>query len=221
MVRVRVWDLPTRLFHGLLALCVLCLAITGQIGGQALWWHFRFGYAVLCLLVFRLLWGFVGGHWSRWAQLQCSPKAVWAHASGKPSIGGHLGHNPLGSWSVLAMLTWLSVQACTGLISDDEIFNAGPLTSAVSAGMVAAATAWHKGAGKWVLLALVALHILAISYHSLYKRDHLIGPMLHGNRQESPHALASADSSQTRLWALACAALSCWIVSVAIAWLSP
>ena len=67
MVKVRVWDLPTRLFHWALALCVLGLVITGNVGGEAMVWHFRFGYTVLTLLIFRTLWGFTGGHWSRWS----------------------------------------------------------------------------------------------------------------------------------------------------------
>ena len=75
MIQVRVWDWPTRIFHWVLALLVVALVITGNVVGNAMVWHFRCGYGVLSLLLFRLLWGFVGGHWSRWRQLTCTPSA--------------------------------------------------------------------------------------------------------------------------------------------------
>ena len=112
MIQVRVWDLPTRVFHWSLASLVIGLFITGNVGGNAMVWHFRCGYAVLSLLLFRLVWGFVGGHWSRWQQLSCTPAAIKQYFS---NAQHHLGHTPLGSLSVIAMLTLLLVQAGTGL----------------------------------------------------------------------------------------------------------
>ncbi|MFM1949567.1 MAG: putative Ni/Fe-hydrogenase B-type cytochrome subunit, partial [Pseudomonadota bacterium] len=76
MIQVRIWDLPTRVFHWSLAILVIALIMTGNVGGNAMVWHFRFGYAVLSLLLFRLMWGFVGGHWSQWRQLTCTPSAL-------------------------------------------------------------------------------------------------------------------------------------------------
>ena len=121
MVTVRIWDLPTRLFHWLLVLCVLGLVVTGQMGGNAMLWHFRLGYAVLSLLVFRLVWGFVGGHWSRWQQLPLRLRLVTDYLHQRQTAGTWAGHNPIGSWSVLLMLGWLLLQVGTGLVSDDEI----------------------------------------------------------------------------------------------------
>ena len=213
MVTVRIWDLPTRLFHWLLAACVIGLVITGNVGGTAMVWHFRLGYAVLTLLLFRLLWGFVGGHWSRWRQLMLSPAQLMAYLRGRlsPSIG----HNPLGSWSVVWMLLWLLVQVSTGLLSDDEIANAGPLTPLVSAATVSAATAWHKGLGKGVLILLVSVHVLAIVWYQLRKGQALVPAMLHGDKS-LPQAAAASRDGPTR-WALA--ALLLTLCALAVRWL--
>lgn len=104
MFTVRIWDLPTRLFHWALAACVIGLVITGNVGGNAMVWHFRLGYAVLTLLLFRLAWGFVGGHWSRWARLPLHPRHALAYLQTRSAERTEAGHNPLGSWSILAML---------------------------------------------------------------------------------------------------------------------
>lgn len=199
MVTVHIWDLPTRLFHGLLAACVVGLVITGNIGGNAMVWHFRFGHAVLTLVLFRLVWGVVGGHWSRWSQLALSPGQALGYLRGRTPVWA--GHNPLGSWSVLLMLGWLLLQAGTGLVSDDEIANAGPLTALVSGATVSAATAWHKGLGKWVLLALVLLHLAAIAWYRLRKSQALVPSMLHGDKSLPQAVPASRDGAPQ--WLLA------------------
>lgn len=210
MVTVRIWDLPTRLFHWLLAACVMGLVITGNVGGNAMVWHFRLGYAVLTLLLFRLLWGFVGGHWSRWAQLALSPGQVLAYLRGQSTA--FVGHNPLGSWSVVWMLLWLLLQVGTGLLSDDEIANAGPLTTLVSGATVSAATLWHKGWGKAVLLALVLTHVLAIVWYQWRKGQSLLPPMLHGDKSLAQETMASTDGLAK--WALATLLLALCALSV-------
>lgn len=212
MVKVRVWDLPTRLFHWLLALCVIGLLITGNVGGNAMVWHFRLGQAVLTLLLFRLLWGLVGGYWSRWSQLPLRPSRLWAYWRGQGHPDDSVGHNPLGAWSVFAMLTWLLLQVCTGLMSDDEIAFAGPLTTLVSSATVSAATAWHKGWGKLVLLALVALHLLAILVYCLRRRPPLLPAMVHGDKWLDSTAPASVDDGKRRALALLVLALSVVLV---------
>src|SRR5512139_2456819 len=112
---VRVWDLPTRLFHWLLALAVVAQVITGKIGGAAMVWHFRIGYCIFALIVFRIVWGLVGGHWSRFASFVYGPASVWRYLRGAPSSNDHfhVGHNPLGSASVFAMLALLAVQVAS------------------------------------------------------------------------------------------------------------
>ena len=214
MVTVRIWDLPTRLFHWLLAACVAGLAITGNVGGNAMVWHFRLGYAVLALLLFRLVWGFAGGHWSRWSQLSLAPAQVLAYLRGQ-AASRWVGHNPLGSWSVVLMLLWLLLQVSTGLVSDDEIANAGPLTALVSGATVSAATAWHKGLGKGVLIVLVAVHVLAIVWYRVRKAQALVPAMLHGDKSLSEAATPSRDGLAQRLLAAAVLVLC----GLAVRWL--
>lgn len=216
MVTVRIWDLPTRLFHWLLAACVVGLVITGKLGGNAMVWHFRFGQAVLTLVLFRLVWGLVGGHWSRWSQLALTPAQVLDYLRGRTAHWA--GHNPMGSWSVLLMLGWLLLQAGTGLVSDDEIANAGPLTALVSGATVSAATAWHKGVGQWVLLALVLLHLAAIAWYRLRKAQALVPAMLHGDKMLPQPVPASRDGAAPRTLALlvllVCAGAVRWLVGL-------
>ena len=213
MVKVRIWDLPTRIFHGALALAVIGLVITGQMGGDAMVWHFRLGYAVLTLLLFRLIWGFVGGHWSRWSQLSLAPSQVLAYLRGQSTAW--VGHNPLGSWSVVLMLLWLSIQVSTGLISDDEIANAGPLSALASGATVTAATAWHKGIGKGFLIALVLIHVAAIVWYRVRKAQALVPAMFHGNKSLEEMTTASRDCLPQR----ALAALLLLLCGLAVRWL--
>jgi cytochrome b len=91
---VRVWDLPTRLFHWLLVASVLALVTTAQIGGAAMAWHFRFGYTVLSLLMFRIVWGLVGGRWSRFKAFLYSPATVLRYIKGQSEPEHSIGHNP-------------------------------------------------------------------------------------------------------------------------------
>lgn len=216
--RIRVWDLPTRLFHGALLLCVVGLVITGNLGGNWMVWHFRLGYSVLTLLLFRLVWGFIGGHWSRFASFIYAPSSVIAYFKGQGKAEHSVGHNPLGAGSVFALLLFLGLQVGTGLISDDEIANQGPLARFVSGARVSLATWWHKDVGKWVLTALVALHIAAILFYLFKKKDNLIRPMIEGDKELTVRVAASRDDAASRVMAAIvlalCAGLVYWIVSL-------
>lgn len=215
---VRVWDLPTRLFHWTLALTLVGSLVTGKLGGAWITWHFRLGLAAGALLLFRLAWGLVGGRWSRFAHFACAPATVWRYLRGRPRPGEQfdVGHNPLGSLSVLAMLAVLAVQVGTGLVADDEIANVGPLNRFVAGATGLAATAWHKGWGQGLVIALVALHLAAVGFHAGVRGKPLIGPMLHGDRPLPPGTPASRDDLATRalalVLALACAAAA-WAVA--------
>jgi cytochrome b len=199
---VRIWDLPTRFFHWALVTCIIGLLITGNVGGDAMSWHFRFGYAVLMLIFFRLAWGVFGGLWSRWAQLPISPSHIWAYMRGRYEIRHEAGHNPLGSLSVIALLCVLLLQVVTGLISDDEISNTGPLASLVPGAVVTWASSWHKNVGKFTLIAWIALHLLALSWYHFRKHQSLIPAMLHGNKTLPYSVPGSTDNWKTRLLAL-------------------
>lgn len=212
--KIRVWDLPTRLFHWALVAAVIGLAITGTVGGNAMVWHFRFGYSVLTLLLFRIVWGLVGGRWSRFGAFIYSPASVinYLKGNGKPEHG--VGHSPIGAGSVFAMLGFLLAQVGTGLLSDDEIAFAGPLTRFVSNATVGLATNYHANIGKWILLGLVVLHIAAIVFYLLRKHN-LVQAMVHGDKELVRPAPSSRDDLASRTAALLvfmlCAGLSYWV----------
>lgn len=215
--KVRVWDLPTRLFHWALVVCVTGLAVSGMTGGNAMVWHFRFGYAVLTLLLFRLTWGLVGGHWSRFTAFVYAPQSVINYLKGQGKPEHSVGHSPVGAGSVFAMLVLLLAQLLTGLISDDEIAFAGPLTRFVSNATVSLATNYHANSGKWVLLALVLLHLAAVTFYA--RRQHkLVGAMLHGDKELPVAAPSSRDDTAMRLAALVilglCSALVYWVAGL-------
>jgi cytochrome b len=202
MYSIRIWDLPTRVFHWALVACVLGLIITGNVGGNAMQWHFRFGYAVLTLLLFRLAWGLLGGHWSRWSQLPLGPRAVLAYFQGKSTPDQLAGHNPLGSWSVLAFLLVLALQVSTGLISDDEIANMGPLAVLAPSHWVSWASSWHKNWGKLALILLVLTHVLALAWYRWKKNQKLVSAMVHGDKSLPEVVVPSTDTGKTRGLAL-------------------
>jgi cytochrome b len=217
---VRVWDLPTRAFHWLLAAAVIGLIITGKIGGNAITWHFRLGYVVMGLLCFRVVWGLIGGRWSRFASFIYAPGTVLRYLRGQERPGEHLdvGHNPLGAGSVFALLFFLSVQVGTGLVADDEIANQGPLNKFVNTDTGLQATHWHREYGQWVLIALVVLHVAAIVFYRVKKGKNLVQPMLTGDKQLPAGTPAASDSMATRLLAaglaVACGALVTWVVKL-------
>lgn len=213
---VRVWDLPTRVFHWLLAACVAALVVTGHIGGAQMEWHARTGYAVLTLLLFRLAWGVVGGHWSRFASFVAGPARIAAYLRGQEHPDRLLGHNPLGALSVLAMIVLLLVQVATGLVGDDEIAFTGPLNRLVTTATGLAATSYHKRIGQWAIVALVCLHIGAVLFYLWKKGENLVRPMVHGDKTVAAPAVASRDDARSRAGAaavlLACAAIVAWLV---------
>jgi len=217
---VRVWDLPTRLFHWLLAAAVVAQVITGKIGGAALTWHLRVGYCVFALIVFRIVWGLVGGHWSRFASFLYGPSSVARYLSGRHRADDHfhVGHNPLGRASVFAMLAMIALQVATGLVADDEIATVGPLNRYVSTAFGLSMTAWHKGPGLALILTLVVLHIGAVVFYTWRKGHDLVRPMVGGDKLLAGTVPASVDDRLTRVRALAialaCAALVAAVVKL-------
>ena len=219
LYKVRVWDLPTRVFHWVLALCIVGLIITGSVGGNSMVWHFRIGLTVLALLLFRLVWGLVGGRWSRFAAFIYSPRSLINYLKGKGNPEHSVGHSPPGAGSVFALLAILLAQVGSGLISDDEISSAGPLVRFVSGATTNLATNYHKNIGKWIILALVVLHIAAIVFY-LIRKQNLIKPMLHGDKHLAVAVAASRDDAASRIGALVifgvCLLFVRWISSLAV-----
>ncbi|KPF68021.1 hypothetical protein IP84_11260 [beta proteobacterium AAP99] len=208
-MKVLVWDWPTRLFHWLLAICVVGSIVSVKIGGNAMNWHFRFGYCVLGLVLFRILWGFSGSRYARFASFPPSPMRALAYLRGK--VSETLGHNPIGAFSVYALLLLFGGQAVGGLFANDDIAFEGPLARFVSSETVSLITRLHK-LNEWVLYGLVALHLAAILYYRFAQKNDLVGPMITGTKPgaASDGAEWSAGRSVLALVLAAAAAGAVW-----------
>ncbi|MBC9905426.1 MULTISPECIES: cytochrome b/b6 domain-containing protein [Achromobacter] len=173
---VHIWDLPTRLFHWALVVCIVGAFVSVKLGGLYMDWHVRFGCTALGLILFRLLWGFIGPRYARFTHFVRGPAAVARYLKGAAAPAGH---NPLGALSVLALLLVIGFQAVSGLFTTDDIMTQGPLFGHVSEAVSAAMTSWHK-LNEWVILTLVALHIAAVLWYALVRRKRLVRAIITG-----------------------------------------
>jgi cytochrome b len=191
---IQVWDLPTRVFHWLLVTLVVASFVSVKIGGVWMQYHVWSGYAVLGLLIFRMAWGFAGGRHARFSAFVRGPGVVlrYTRCLLQPEAPRHLGHNPLGGWSVLAMLLALSVQAVTGLFANDDIFTEGPLYPWVSKATSDWLTHIHK-LNQGVILLLVGVHVMAVLFYLIMKHENLIQPMFTGRKHWHGQGQASAN----------------------------
>lgn len=212
---VKVWDLPTRLFHWTLVALMIAQWLTAQNSG-AMDYHLWGGYAVLTLVLFRLIWGVVGSETARFTGFVRGPNAaldyVKALLRGETPL--YLGHNPMGGWSIVAMLVLLLIQAGTGLFANDDILIEGPLYSWVSKGASDWLTTIHK-INFNLLLAVIAVHISAVLFYLLVKRENLIHPMLSGRKHLTPETIDAAPrmvSPWLGLAALVVASLAVWLL---------
>lgn len=190
---VRIWDLPTRLFHWGLVALVAFAWVSAELGGSLMDWHMRAGYAVLALVLFRLIWGVIGSRTARFASFVRGPGAVLAYLRTmlRPDAPHHLGHNPAGGAMILVLLAVLALQGGTGLFATDDILTEGPLVRHVSSATASLLTGIHE-ANFTLLLALVALHVGAALFYLIIKHDNLIRPMITG-RRAVPAAQVPAD----------------------------
>lgn len=211
------WDLPVRIFHWALVVLLVSQLVTASIGGNAMQFHAFGGYCALTLVVFRLLWGFLGGKHARFRDFVRGPGPVIRYA--KSILRGphpsHRGHNPLGGWSVLAMLASLLVQATSGLFASDDVMMEGPLAKHVSNRASEIATAIHD-VNAAVLLALIAVHIAAVLFYLLAKKENLIVPMITGRSQSAAPGESARDGN---VWLAAlllgcCAAIVYFVVRI-------
>lgn len=189
---IRVWDLPIRLFHWLLVACIVGSLICVNIGGNAIQWHAYFGYSILTLLIFRIIWGFIGSTHARFASFLPNREAITNYLQGKSPR--FLGHNPIGALSVFALLLVLSVQAVTGLFVDDEIAFQGPLSKYLSESSVSFLSEIHES-NQVVIYTLIAIHIAAIWYYKKFKGEDLIRPMISGDKEIDPSEEAKYSPS--------------------------
>jgi cytochrome b len=196
-------------FHWALVVLVTTSFVTGHIGGNAMAYHLRSGFTILGLLIFRLIWGVVGGYYARFASFVRSPASAMRYARSlmRPGHPRYPGHNPLGGWSVIAMLLALMLQVGTGLFATDEIFTQGPLYPLVSDSTADWLTGIHVF-NQWVIVSLVALHLAAVLFYFIVKHDNLITPMITGVKPWSAATEAPASDPPRTALALIVAALS-------------
>jgi cytochrome b len=188
--RTRIWDLPTRAFHWAFACLILFSWISGQFGGSD-WreWHFRSGYAVLALLVFRILWGLAGDRYALFSSFVPSLRAARANWQ---SPHRHAGLSPAGALSVYSMLIASALQVTTGLMASDGNFTEGPWAKFVSDQVVALMRSIHA-VNRWVLAALITLHIGAIAWFVLWRGETLVRPLFTGDKHDLDAPAAADD----------------------------
>jgi len=180
---IRVWDLPIRLFHWLLVVCIAGSFVTINLGDEFIQWHAYFGYSILILLIFRIIWGFIGSTHAQFASFLPTKTAIFEYLSGSsPRV---LGHNPVGAISVFALLFVLSIQVFTGLFVDDEVSFQGPLAKYVSGSLSSLLSEIHEG-NQVVILTLIAIHVAAIIFYKKFKGEDLIKPMISGDKEIDP-----------------------------------
>jgi len=205
---VAVWDLPTRIFHWSLVLLVIGSFASGKVGGNAMLWHGTFGLAILGLLSFRLVWGLIGSTYARFFTFIRGPGSIRAYLRGEWQ---GLGHNPVGALSVLAILSVLLFQACSGLVANDDIAFNGPLYPLVSKNYSDWMTGLHRRSEILILL-LVAAHVSAIIYHLRAKNRDLVRPMVTGLTETAdPHARPASGGGPL-------AFVTAVLVSLAVVW---
>jgi cytochrome b len=214
--RIRVWDLPTRIFHWSLVVLIALQYASGEFGWLSMRWHYWLGYATLALVVFRVLWGLAGSETSRFANFLRGPRAVARHVAdlARGRVEPAPGHNPLGGWSVMLMLALVALQAISGLFTSDDISEDGPLVARVSDATVALMTRIHH-LNRYALLLLIALHVGAVALHYAIRNENLVAPMLHGRARVDGVRSLRFVSSWRALALLVLAAMVVWCI---VAW---
>ena len=216
---VVVWDIGVRVFHWALVLLMIASIVTVKIGGNAMVYHSYSGYSILALLLFRLIWGFVGGTHARFFNFITGPRKVIAYLKTmfKRDHDTTVGHNPMGALSVVGMLTALLFQAVSGLFVNDDVLFEGPLSAWAGKELSDKITGWHKFNEK-ILIALFLLHMGAIFFYLFYKKVNLIKPMLTGIKKLTgnvPETRSGSASLAVFLLAI-CAGTVYWLVNYGV-----
>jgi cytochrome b len=183
--RIYVWDPLVRVFHWSLLALIGFSWYSGETGGNMMEYHMWSGYAILTLVLVRIVWGFVGTTYARFASFLHHPRAIITdlltlhrRESAVPAIG----HSPLGGVNVILLITCVLIQAGTGLFANDDIFTEGPLYSLVGKDT----SDWLTGIHHYnfsVLLTLAGLHVAAVLYHLIRRRENLIAAMFTGYKK--------------------------------------
>ena len=223
-----VWDLPVRLFHWLLVLSMVASYLTAEFGfatidlptGRSLdtmELHMYLGYWTAGLIIFRILWGFVGPKHARFASFLKGPSGIWKYFSalGAGTMIETAGHNPLGGLSVILLLALVAFQVFTGLFTTDDIIWTGPYNGAVSSDWATRLTHWHH-VNFNLILAAVALHLLAITFYFVVKKQNLVGAMVHGKKYVAQNdAISKSEIVRAIVVIVIAAGLVYWLLAAA------
>ncbi|THF62068.1 cytochrome b/b6 domain-containing protein [Pseudothauera rhizosphaerae] len=209
--RIRVWDLPTRLFHWSLVVVAVAAVLTGVNGGNMMVHHQRLGVILVGLIAFRLTWGVIGSQTARFTRFVRGPGAIAAYLRGQ---WRGIGHNPVGALSVLALLGLFGFQAVSGLFTNDDIAFEGPLRALVDKATSDWITGVH-GSMLWWLAGLVAVHVGAVVFYLHAKKDNLVKPMITGWKEvDDPEADSTRGGTVVAfVIALAVGLAAAWIAA--------
>jgi cytochrome b len=217
-VKVKVLDLPVRVFHWVLAALTGFSWWSGTQGGDPMWmtYHLWSGYSILTLLLFRIAWGFVGSTHARFSDFLYGPRTTIEFIKTLPrrEAARFAGYNPLGGLSVLLILICVALQIGTGLFANDDIVTEGPLYKWVSKGTSDVLTTIHSY-NFYVILALVSLHVAAVLFHLVYKSENLFAPIFTGNKllsQDAAGAKTRDPGSGLALLVFGIAALAVYLL---------
>lgn len=194
---IRVWDIPTRVFHWSLVSLFVFLIVSGDMGDDMIEFHFYAGYLLSGLIVFRVLWGLMGSHHARFRSFIKGPGATLSYVKAmmKGNAHHHYGHNPAGAVMVVVLLALLTLQFATGLVTTDDVIWDGPFYSSVSDEIAELGATLHHQI-QLVLQGLVVLHILAIVFHRFKYNDPLVPAMVHGKKPDQGGAVSVPDASK-------------------------
>lgn len=209
--RKLIWDIPTRLFHWAIVI-TLCYSWYSMEIEENLDRHFLSGYVALGLILFRIIWGFVGSRYARFASFAYKPSEINTYAKSLFARDSeqHAGHNPMGGLSVFALLLVILIQATTGMFTDDEYYYFAPLNQFVSPDTASTITQFHGTNAKFIL-GLALLHIVAILFYRFYKRHKLVLAMITGRKHDEQDDFEAIPGSRLPL-AIALAAVVAAIV---------
>jgi cytochrome b len=217
---VKIWDLPVRVFHWSLVILFIAAYVTNYLGPSYFNYHLWCGYAVIVLVSFRIIWGVIGTYHARFVNFLRDPFSTARYAFNflRKKDEHHLGHNPLGAVMVIILLAAILVQAITGLFTNDEIFNLGPLYAYVSDELSLELTSLHRQLFYWILGA-IGLHIAAVLFHVFFKRDNIIKAMFTGTK-DVHDAKDVRPIKSSRIWlaisiVVILALILAWIISTA------
>jgi len=217
---ILVWDRATRAFHWTLVLMVALCWLTSEAEGVLFWTHLVSGYGVLALVIFRLAWGFLGNRHALFKGFVCGWTEVRDHAKGLMALTPprHIGHNPLGGWMIMTLLTGLVLVVATGLFSADD-GDAGPYAVLLSPKVADALSEIHEVLSSF-LLALISVHVLGVVADSLLGRENLVKALWTGVKRVAANEPEN-DAEEPSVWRLIVALVLAAIGLAAVIWVAP